>query len=70
MGSKKNCAQRGGRWMLYKKGEKSIKGQRKEKKVITIMKERQRESRYMILVITFFYLSLQACRLFVHADPL
>ncbi len=31
------------------KGRERIKGQRKEKKIITIMKERQRESRYMIL---------------------
>jgi hypothetical protein len=56
--AKKLCTEGGGEWMLYKKGEKSIKGQRKEKKVITIMKEGQ-------LLST--YISFQACRLFMQS---
>jgi hypothetical protein len=46
---KKNCAQTGGGEGYYKKGRGRINGERR-RKLKQIMKKRQRESRYMILV--------------------
>jgi hypothetical protein len=50
---KKNCAQKGERGLETDE----LKGGERRRKLKQIMKERQRESRHMILVLTFFLLT-------------